>query len=429
VRLFVLGDDVPVDQAAAALPLEAAGPLLDRRSDAVTAVVDLNPYGDETHDWYVVSDRTDDAGRPRREDHVLGVGGAAATLARLTVREAVGSALDVGTGCGVQALHLATHAATVTATDAVPRALALAATTFALSDVAVERRLGDLVAPVDGREFDLVVCNPPFVVGSPDPLAYRDGAWSDRRREGDELSRAAVRAAASVLAAGGVAQLLVNWLHVSGEDWRDRVAGWVADLGCDAWLLQRDAQDPMDYVRTWSADAGDDDPGRHARWAEWFRSRDVDAVGLGWVLLRRAPAPQRVAVEELLHPVDQPLGHRFADWLAATAWLRGRGDEDLLGTPFRVAPDVRLDTASVVGGSGWEPVARRLTVDGGLRWALPCDEPTAALVAGCDGSRPLHALVAVLELSTGIPRDSLVPAVCATVRGLVDRGVLVPPSA
>ena len=47
---------------------------------------------------------------PIRPDFVLGVSSASSTLAQLTVRDPVGRALDLGTGCGVQSLHLARHA-------------------------------------------------------------------------------------------------------------------------------------------------------------------------------------------------------------------------------------------------------------------------------------------------------------------------------
>src|SRR5206468_12453665 len=129
-------------------------------------------------------------------------------------------------------------------------------------------------APVAGREFDLVVCNPPFVIGPAQRFAYRDSG-----RAGDAMSRDAVRAAAGVLAEGGVAQLLVNWLHVAGEDWRDRVADWVSDLGCDAWLIERDVQDPVDYVSTWLADAGERDTPLGQKWLRWFDEADVEGVG------------------------------------------------------------------------------------------------------------------------------------------------------
>ena len=78
------------------------------------AAVELEPYGD----WWVVSDLST-ALRPGRAlpgDHVLGVGGASSTLAQATIRAEVGRALDLGAGCGVQALHLSGHASSVTAT-------------------------------------------------------------------------------------------------------------------------------------------------------------------------------------------------------------------------------------------------------------------------------------------------------------------------
>jgi hypothetical protein len=382
----------------------------------------VTPHGDEVHDWWVVADRSDPSGRPLRRDHVLGVGGASLTLAQLTVRRPVARALDVGTGCGVQALHLTGHADAVTATDSVPRALRLAATTAALSGVTVELLEGDLVAPVAERQFDLVVCNPPFVVGPSARFDYRDGGLP-----GDELSRRAVRACAAVLADGGVAQLLVNWLHVDGEDWRDRVSLWVADLEVDAWLLERDVEDPAAYVTTWLDDAGETgDVELREQWLTWFAAERIDAVGFGWVVLRRGPAPHRVALEPLLQPVDQPLGAEIAGWLDRTQWLRGRDDAALLGHPLRAAPGVRLDTAASIGETGWEPVARMLRFDTGFRWTLPTDEAAAALVAGCDGTRPLGDLIAVLCAATGVGADVLGPVVCSTVRGLVDRGVLLP---
>jgi methylase of polypeptide subunit release factors len=422
VTLFGRGEPLDVDRVAAVLPLHEAGPLLTRSGTTIRAAYDVTPHGDDSHDWWVVGDRTDAAGRPQRRDHVLGVGGASLTLAQLTVRRPVRRALDIGTGCGVQALHLAGHADAVTATDSVPRALRLAATTAALSGVTVELLEGDLVDPVERREFDLVVCNPPFVVGPAARFDYRDGGLA-----GDELSRRAVRAAASVLAEGGIAQLLVNWLHVGGEDWSERVSAWVSDLGVDAWLLERDVEEPAAYVTTWLDDAGESgDAGLRDQWLRWFAAERIDAVGFGWVVLRRGEAPHRVGVEPLLQPVDQPLGPHIAGWLDRTAWLRGRDDASLLAHAFRAAHGVWLDTAATVGAAGWEPVARMLRFDTGFRWTLPTDEATAALVAGCDGSRPLSDLVAVLSVATGVPTHELEPVVCSTVRGLVDRGVVLP---
>ena len=422
IRLLLIGDEVSVDDARRCLPVEEMAALLETTGDAVRCPVEVAPHAEEEADWWVVSDRTDARGRPRRGDHVLGVGAASTTLAQLTVRRPVASALDVGTGCGVQALHLSRHAQRVTATDAVPRALSLAATGFALSDVDVELLAGDLVSPVRERTFDLVVCNPPFVVGPQARFSYRDAG-----RPADDISREAVRGAASVLGEHGVAQLLVNWLHVRGEDWRDRVGAWVADLGCDAWLIERDHQAPADYVSTWLADAGEQtDEDRAAQWLAWLRREHVEGIGFGWVVLRRSSGPHRIAVEEATQPVDQPLGRSIDGWLDRVAWLRDRDDATLLGAALLAAPGVRYDVASVPGEVGWQALGRALRLDEGWRWTLPCDEATAAIVAGCDGATPLADLVAVLCAVVDAPANEVVSAACATVRGLVDRGVLLP---
>jgi methylase of polypeptide subunit release factors len=430
VRLLLLGDDVAHDALSRVVAVADIAPLLSVEGTVARAAYDISPYADDAHDWWVLSDRMGPDGRPARPDHVLGVGSASTTLAQLTVRRPVHRALDIGTGCGVQALHLSTHAQRVTATDVVERAVQLAATSFALSGVDVELLCGDLVDPVADREFDLVVCNPPFVVG-PDPrYAYRDADWSrSPTDDADGMSRHAVRSAAAVLAEGGVAQLLVNWLHVRGEDWRERVAGWVSDLGVDALLLERDAQEPSDYVDTWLSDAGEDDADRAVRWQQWLVQRGVDAVGFGWVVLRRGASPHRVAVESVRQQVDQPLGEQIGQWLDRLAWLRGATDDVLLASRLAAADGVRLESVSRSADGGWQTEIARLVLSTGFRWSLECDEAVAALVAGCDGARPLGDLVSVLAAALGLAMDELAPAICATVRGLIDRGILSPPAA
>src|SRR5207302_6719314 len=75
--------------------------------------------------------------------------------------------LDVGTGSGAVALALARELpeARAVATDLSEDALAVAranAERLGLAD-RVELLAGDLFAPVAGREFDLVVSNPPYI--------------------------------------------------------------------------------------------------------------------------------------------------------------------------------------------------------------------------------------------------------------------------
>lgn len=72
---------------------------------------------------------------------------------------------DVGTGSGCIAISLALDRpdARVHAIDLSPAALAVAGDNAARLGAAVELHQGDLLAPVSGRTFDVVVSNPPYV--------------------------------------------------------------------------------------------------------------------------------------------------------------------------------------------------------------------------------------------------------------------------
>src|SRR5215475_2339464 len=270
VRLYVCGQvepDIAVAAALAPLGLDAAlhAGLVERTPDGLRAGLDLEPYGD---DWWVVSDLPSDRRPgPLRSDHVLGVGNASTTLADSVIRRPVDSALDLGTGCGVQALRLSTHARRVTATDLSPRALRFAATTAALAGYEWDLREGDLTEPVNGERFDLIVSNPPFVAGP----GVTTHTYRDSGRAGDAVCAELAAAAANLLNPNGVMQFLGNWLHVRGEDWAERVAGWFTGSGLDVWVIERELADPIAYVDLWLSDAAEDeDPRRTAAWLDWF---------------------------------------------------------------------------------------------------------------------------------------------------------------
>ncbi|MBN9629604.1 MAG: SAM-dependent methyltransferase, partial [Actinobacteria bacterium] len=116
--LFVLGRPVPRVAAAAAFPaLGIAGAAelgLVRDGESVAPAVDLRPYAFVDSigpaEWWIVSDLGELAlGGALPEDHVLGVGGASLTLSGLMLQRPVRSALELGTGCGIQALHASRH--------------------------------------------------------------------------------------------------------------------------------------------------------------------------------------------------------------------------------------------------------------------------------------------------------------------------------
>jgi hypothetical protein len=397
-------------------------------TDAIRATLDLSPYGDDDGDWWVLSDLGSDVRPgPVRGDHVLGIGGASVTLAQATVRRQAGSALDLGTGCGVQSLHLSRHADAVTVTDVSSRALRFAATTAALNGMNWEYLEGDLVQPVAGRRFDLVVSNPPFVVGpalvGPDRMVYRDSG-----RAGDGISAELIAALPGLLNPGGHGQLLANWMHVAGQPWEERVGGWLEATGCDAHAVQREALDPAGYVALWLRDAGElagpDAARRTAEWLDWFAANRVEAVGFGLVSLHAAGAASpTVRVEEAMQEHDTLLGPEVLAWFDRVAFLRGA---DLLRAKLLASPALRLRQTAELGADGWEVDQQILALESGWRWSQEVDPVTVALVGGCDGSVRLGDQLAVLAAAYEAEPAALAAVAIPLVSRLVEHGMLIP---
>jgi methylase of polypeptide subunit release factors len=432
IRLFLLAGTEPRDAVAAALaPLSLddglASGLLQGDGEGLRAGLDLRPHGEDEDSWWVLSDLDADMlGHTVAEDHVLGVGHASLNLIRATTRRPVGSLLDLGTGNGVQALHATRHADRITATDVSARALALAAATFRLNELDVELVRGEWFAPVARRRFDQIVCNPPFVVGPPRvDYTYRDSGLA-----GDDASALVVRQLPGFLNEGGIGQLLASWLHVDGEDWADRVSRWLPEE-TDAWFVQRDVADPGLYVGTWLRDEGIDPRSPEGRvksraWLDWFEENKIDAVGFGFVTLRKAGGrTPTVVCEDLRQAYDDPLGAEAGGWLDRVAWLRDNGDS-LLDVRFQVPPTVLLESVGEPSDEGWRTTVRRLHRTDGPGWQHEVDELASRLLAGCQGALPLEDLIELLAAAQGLSAGELSAAALPVVRELVRHGMLVP---
>lgn len=418
IRLFICGMAEPeaaIARALHPLPLDkarASGLIARRR-----AGLDLEPY----EDWWLLADLPAQPGRPLPKEHVLGVGGASTTLANSTIRRPVGSALDIGTGCGIQALHLSTHAGRVVATDISERALGFAATNAALNGLDWVLIKKDLFRGVPTESFDLVVSNPPFVVGP----GMTTHTYRDSGRAGDAVCAEVAAAAPRLLNEGGTLQYLANWLHVEGEHWEDRVAGWFAGTGADLWAIQREVQDPLDYVRLWTADASEaHDPQRVADWLDWFEANKVTGVGFGLITARHSGAQDPYVVcEDLRQQVEQPMGELVAQWFDRRGWLRSH---DPLKERFRKADGLQLRQEASFGADGWGVDRQLLALAGGLRWVEEIDPLILALVSGCDGNLPLSGVVDLLAQAHDASPDALGEVLAPITDHLVERGILVP---
>ena len=399
--------------------------LFDLRPHAATL-----PGGD--HEWWVASDLAEvQTGKPLSDDHVLGIGGATLTLLEMTVRERVGSALDVGCGCGIQALYLATHAGRVVATDLSSRACALTQFNAALNEAVIDVRAGSLFEPVEGETFDLIVTNPPFVItpdsvrGAAGLLEYRDGGM-DR----DNLIRAVLRGAPACMNEGGTLQMLANWEIPADRNpdtqWSWRVDSWLDGLPVDAWVVQRDVLDPARYVDMWIRDSGGQLMARadyeraFTSWLADFRRAGTGAIGMGFVALRKLDEAEAASGGKRAYDLSLD-GHapRGRDVAWALASLR---TPELWDIALTRASDVREERHYVPGSP--DPELLIMHQGGGLGRSVPVSSSVSAVVGASDGELTVGQIAAAVAMLTSVEVDDVRAEIEAPLRDLIRWGFL-----
>lgn len=448
IKLFPLNRTVDAGQAKAALPVEALiteGLLEPVGDDQVRATVDLRPYGFEigsdqasdgrhklagdqeigdanyTRQWdgWVVSDPTpglDYQTTPTKPDYVLGVSPASTTLAQLTIGTQVGSALDLGTGCGVQSLHLSTHADRITATDVNPRVLKLAHLTAALNQIDVDLRKGSLYEPVEGDKFDLIVSNPPYVMSPPtgERLIYRETGFT-----GDGLVEEVISKSADHLNPGGVCQVLANWA-VTDQPWEDRIAGWAPE-GCDLWVIERERLDPYAYIEMWLTDAGlvggPEWEAKYREWLDYFDQLGVRGIGMGWITVTNAGrTTPDITIESWPHEVQQPVGPAIAQRQTDISWAQA-SDDQLLSANLKLRSDIVQESLGAPGAE--DPQYIVLRQHAGLKRALQIDTALGGVLGACDGTMPLgiimDAVANLLDADPAEQRGDLLPKIRSAI--------------
>jgi hypothetical protein len=401
--------------------LDAVGLLEDAAGDAdgahVRAVVRLVPAGD----LWIASDRPD-RHRTGAGDFVPGPAPVSRHLAELSITRPVDAALDLGCGCGVIGLGLASHARQVIASDLNPRAAALTRFNATLNRVDhVEVRVGDLFDPVRDRRFDLVVCNPPFVLSPHATYMYRDG--------GASLSRRILQEAPAYLATGGCLQMLCNWPQRSGQDWRSDLSAWFADEACDAWVLRENSLDALSYAGVWLAQQYPDGIPEDVltEWVDYLAQEGIDSVGSGLIVVR--PAKGRAAWREFrdMPALAPPVGESIARVCAARdRVLRLIGDDALLAARWMLAPDLEYRTVQRPGDDGWGIANARLVAPAGLLFAVEADPVATEIISHLDPGRPLRDAVTGFAHAQGIDPEVLLRGLPAAMRSMAWLGLAFP---
>lgn len=461
VRVFLLGESVTTNDLDEALPrllhggAERLGLVArDPETSLLRAELSLNPVlieaAGESTEWWIISDLDDQLRRgPVQPDHVMGVGGATRSLIAQAPTRVRGAALDLGTGCGIVALHLARALGSdtdtrIVATDISERALVFARANAELNGLAdrIEFRAGSLFEPVNGERFDLILSNPPFVITpqqtSAEPVdryEYRDGGM-----RGDDLVAHVVSEAPRHLTPGGTLLCLANWECPWGVDGLERVGEWVAraddqDSRVGTWVIERDRVDPVQYAETWARDGGAR-PGTEVfeelmvGWLEDFAARHVVAIGLGSIRLQRldpnypptTPAPIRL--ERAGGAFSADTGHALNEAFETAIRVTQMSDAKLLESRWLLDSAVTEERQHQPGEES--PRAITLTTSRGIARRVTADPLLTAAVGACDGELTLGQIADALATLLEVEVSAAAEALTLGVRELVWMGMLSP---
>lgn len=426
MRLFVFGDKVPASEAETAVgalfgKLLEAG-LLRREGDVVESPFELAMF----NKLLIFCDRL------QGEEGVMGFGSTTVALAAAAFpMKQVRTALDVGCGAGTLALVLAPAATRVVGVDIDPRAIELSKFNARLNEVTnVEFRVGDLLAPVAGEQFDLVVSQPPF-------LAAPDGAepklLTHGGRRGDELSLRLLAGLPKVLSRGGLAVMRIDWLVTAPAEGERAGAAGVEDrvrahLGPDLDLtIVTPLPIGLDAYASLFASAIEPVLG-DAYVAEFKQRRDhLEALGgqgilASMTLVHRSGASPGATLTRITETAAGPTQDSVLALLDARALARD--DEKLLGAKLRVPKGTVFAEEQTGPGASVESQLRARFAPGALTTSIGIDARLLFIFTAVHEEPTVRAAIARYATEAETTEDDAKETLLPILRDAVLQGFL-----
>jgi methylase of polypeptide subunit release factors len=433
VRLFLMGVPTGLREARAAMspvPLEEwveAG-LVQADGDSVSGLVALYPY----EDLILAADKPELLDCGAGADFVSGVTNGTVTLALFMVRRSFRNILDLGTGCGVMGFVAARAGGRLLATDINARAIAFAQLNARLNGIRdAGFATGDAFEPAASRKFDLIVANPPCVIGPGVRYAYRDSGM-----ELDGLCRKIVGRAPEFLEEGGLFQSTVEWPDFAGVDWKERMAGWFHNSGCDALVLRTRTRSALEHAEetVYETDVMDPEVQRrlYGEYADYFERLHVASISEGLIAMRRrsgalaGPGENWLRFEELPARPSEPLGDAVWQMFEARDALdRMKDDSGLLERKLRMAPGLALEITRTWSGEAWSDVSYWLRQGTGFRFQASVDGHVANMLRAFEGPRTVRDVLEEVAGRLGVSFDAVARGSLVVLREMLQRGFLV----
>jgi len=425
-RLFLIGVDVEKDLADSVLPswlieLCLENGLMDHAEELYHANIVLVPVAD----FLIASDAFRVLGTDEASEFVLPASTHSANyLRQLIIPNKVDSALDMGTGCGIHALFMSKNSSRVVASDISERATRFAEFNAVLNGCDnIECVTGDRFEAVENQTFDLIVSNPPFVLGPDDEFTYRDN-----KLELDEFCRQLIVEASGYLNKGGFVQMLCESVEFDGESWPDKMQAWTKDTGCDTWLLHAPPLRPANYVAVRLSDIRGEsvvEQATYDRWLNFFTERNVTGIHPALITLRKRDGSNWIHIHDLASQLTDDAGDAILRGIAAIDFLQEhQEDTKLMGAVLELSPFLTLEQQFSRKDDYWQPEKAVLAMTDGMPMEAEIDMPIMAFLNQIDGNRSVKECVARFAEAASADEKKIADDFMPIVRMFVARGFL-----
>jgi len=402
VRLFWRAKDCQAHHVTEAIrPLTLAqlveSGLVRAENDVVSATVRIQSY--ERMLYLFERAAPDDA----PEEMLMLISPSSLEVAHLMTRRPSRRALDIGTGSGFLASVLASFCEEVCAIDVNPaatRAAEFNARWNGLENITF--LAGDLLEPVRGRRFDLIVCNPPFLI-TPIPALFSSRyVYKHSGLPGDSFCINLAREASQLLEEDGYFHMIFQWEEAAGMPWSSNLEKSFSGLGCDVWVARITTVTAEEYVAEWIAGLSEAEQADSAiltqQARQYFQEKNVATTSPGLLTLHRVSHRQNYLwFDEAPDDRLEPYGESVATLFDTRTHVMQVGDSGLLQEKLRVSPSLGLLQSSSVKDGEWVPSASELSLDRGLKYTFDDVHPEIIkLLAHLDGTRSVQQAFALL---------------------------------
>jgi SAM-dependent methyltransferase len=429
-RLFVFGDAVEEDAIRGVLSDFATDALLEvgilARDMAdptrVRSPFLLRPF----EDLWLLADDLANGGA----DAVMPPAGTTAQLARVMPRSISDDVLDIGCGPGSLALVAAARGSPrVVGTDLNPRATEIARFNACLNGIGhAEFLLGDLTEPVRGRQFGLVVAQPPFVVQPPEmsTVMFLHGGPS-----GEEVAVRLIGSVPEVLAPDGRAIVLMEAAAHPDEPLHARLRPALGNADVDLLVLAAPGPPPsMQVIAYASLEAGDD---RQAyatvarRYLEHFERLGASMLHHGLVVLRDRSAARHGRIDATLPVSSISRGDSGAlERVLANVDLAALADAALKQRSVRATAHAVWVEERQAPHAEVEPTRSVRFNVGSFGSDFTIDHQRYHLFGTLDGAPSVEAAITTFAVDVGATPEEVESTVLGFVREGLMRGVLEP---